>query len=115
MSQQDIDAVQNHENDGWLTNLFASASGPVIDSAFVERVINRLQRRTRLRLLILFTTGTAAALITLWQISGLALAVPSPNFEIMKIPDWLSSPQTTIAATGTLIAVFFMWMIAEDV
>ncbi|MEQ8736807.1 MAG: hypothetical protein RIC29_17930 [Rhodospirillaceae bacterium] len=114
MSQQDIDAEQSYENDRWLTNLFASASGPLIDAAFVERITNRLRRRARLRLLILFTTGTAAALITLWQISGLALAVPSPNFEIMKIPDWLSSSQTTIAATGILIAVFFMWMIAED-
>ena len=114
MSQQDIDAEQNYENDRWLTNLFASASGPLIDAAFVERITNRLQRRTRLRLLILFAAFIAAALITLWQVSGLVIALPSPNAESLQMPSWLINPQTFITATGGMAAAFFIWMIAED-
>lgn len=115
MSQQEIQAGNTRENDRWLANLFASAPGPVIDAAFVARILNTLQRRSRFRLFVLFGTIGAAAVVTTWQLSGLGIALPSPNTDVMGLPDWLATPQTVMTATGVMIAAVLMWVVAEEV
>lgn len=101
-------------DDQWLTALFAAAAGPFVDSAFAERILSRLRRRDRLRLFVIFGTGLVAALLTIGLANGLSAGSPVFEVSLIRLPNWLASSSTAIAAGATLFAGLAVWMVAEE-
>lgn len=105
---------ENKTDDQWLTALFAAAAGPFVDSAFAERILARLRRRGRLRALFIFGTAVVAALLTVGLANSLSAGSPVFDLSMVRLPSWLASSNTAIAAGAALLAGLAVWMVAEE-
>lgn len=114
MTDQDRDIEETYESDSWLTSVFAAAVGPFVDSAFAERILMRLRKVERMRMAVIFGTILFAAVITVWQISGLTSPLPSVDLSLFQAPEWLANTRATFAVAGVMAAGFAIWMIAEE-
>lgn len=108
------DSNSSAPDDQWLTSMFAAAAGPVVDSAFAERILSRLRRRERMRLYVILGTVVIAAILTGWLADGIIPAIPTLDTTFSKLPNWLPTSSSVLAACGALLAGLTVWMVAEE-
>lgn len=108
------DLTDTPTDDKWLISVFARAAGPFVDSAFAERILTRLRHRSRTRLYVIAGASVIAAALTLGLASIVFPTTPTFNLAVLKGPDWMALSSSTLAASGVLIAVLAIWMVADE-
>ena len=115
MSDRTENGIEAPKRDNWLSAVFAAAAGPVIDMAFVDRVLARMRKRERVRILVIVGTMIGAGALTLWQLSGLAATVPAFETVTLKAPNWLVfDPMSSIVLIAALVVGLTAWMATEE-
>ena len=114
MSEITDNSNEAPERDDWLSAVFAAAAGPVIDMAFVDRVLARMRKRQRVRSFVIFGTVVFAGALTLWQLSGLAATLPVMEVATLSVPAWLAGNTYMTAALALALVGLTAWMITEE-
>ncbi len=114
MSDKTENNLEAPERDDWLSAVFAAAAGPVIDMAFVDRVLARMRKRQRVRTLVIVGTMIGAGALTLWQLSGLAATLPVFETVALRAPEWLTfDPLSSVVLVAALVGLT-AWMVTEE-
>lgn len=114
MTEANDTMTETHETDSWLSAVFAAAAGPVIDMAFVDRILARIRKRQQVRVLVIGGVSIVAAALTLWLASLLATVTPALGTTSLTAPAWLTaSPYAPLAVAFVLIGLT-AWMFTEE-
>ena len=105
---------QTRESDSWLSAVFAAAAGPVVDMAFVDRILARMRKRQRIRGGVIPGSIICAAALALWQFSGLTATFPVFETTALAAPEWLMASAYSPFMTALFVIALTLWMIAED-
>ena len=114
MTDVNSNMTDSRENDTWLSAVFAAAAGPVIDMAFVDRVLARMRRRQQVRLLVIGGVSAVAAALTLWLVSLLATVTPALGTSSLTAPTWLTANTYAPLAVAFILIGLTAWMFTEE-
>ncbi len=106
MTDDNKKMIETSQSDSWLSAVFAAAAGPVVDMAFVDRVLARMRKRQRIRSLVIVGTVVLAGALTLWQLSGLAATPPVLEMATLSALSWLAgNTYMTVALSLVLVGL----------
>jgi hypothetical protein len=114
MTDPSHETSQTYDRDDWLTSVFAAAAGPFVDTAFADRILTRLQRRDRIRTLVLFGTIVAACALMVGLGVSVSAVLPALDLDLIKLPEWLANTRAIYALAGVTAAAFTVWMVVEE-